>query len=203
MRIIATLLAAVCIVSAALAAPVKPPREAKGPPLRQSLDYINDNLLLNVNYSEMNCSDMVKVSVSDDHTEIIVKYLPVDEHGVYIEKLGPKFVYHIPVLAVEKIYPAGKWTENDRLVISTHGNVVKRIGPIWDCEKQVLNDDPRRHQLSDIGLKTQVADDEHIDQMIQSFQHVVDLLHDEIKAKAEQAKPGSSQSSVPPAERTY
>lgn len=196
MRIVPALLTVVLISSAVLARPLPPPpiKPAKeGPPIEESLKYINEHLYNSQDEPDSKCNDRLQLSVSDDHNELILKHLLIDKKGRARDNIAPKYIYYVPVATVSDIYTSGPWTVKDRVVVMTAGRWVKKYGPVWDCEHDEMSKMPHKHYLASIDIKTLETGEESVNRVAKALKHVVELLQDEQKAKAAAQQPKSDE----------
>ena len=181
MRILAALLTVVLLAPAVLA--VKPAKP--GPTVEDSLKDLNKHLYPDLNYLDMKCSERLQVSVSDDRKEILLRYLPIDHHGKFVENLPPKYLYRIRVSLFRSVYPEGRWTTWDRVVVRTYRNGVIKLGPIWDCSHKRVNDTPKMRFYDSATLKLQDPNDQDLKVIVKSIKHLVMLLQTEPSATPE------------------
>ena len=181
MRIAAVLLIVV------LLAPTAPAIKPKVPEMTvdETLKYLNDRLIVNVNWGDMRCSVKLELSLSEGREEIILRYLPIDKHRKLIEELPPRYIYRIPVDSVTRVYPYGRgpWVMYDRVVIRTYSHAVEKIGPIWNCGKNRINAIPKARLLDEADLFLDNPDDGNLKGVINGIRRLVKLLQEQANAQ--------------------
>ncbi len=184
MRIIAVLLSILLLTPPAPA--IK--RKVQEMNVDETLKYMNDRLIVNVNWGDMKCSVKLELSIPEGRREIILKYLPIDKHRREIEDLPPRYIYHIPVDSVTRVYPYGRspWQMYDRVVIRTYSHAVEKIGPIWNCDKKRINPVPKMRLLDEADLFLDNPDDGNLKGVINGVRRLVKLLQEEASAQTGQ-----------------
>lgn len=178
MRIAAALLAILSMVPAAVA--IKPARE--GASVEATLRNLNRQLAVPPDYSNLQCSDRVEISLTSDRAEIVVTYRMIDKHGKFRKELPPRYIYRIPVESVKTAYISGPWTRNDRVIIRTYGRQVVKIGPLWDCWHNRLKKVPRERIFDNADIRLHGATNEQLYRLADTFRHLVKLLQSEANA---------------------
>jgi hypothetical protein len=186
MRSAALLLAVLWIVSPALA--IKPARG--GISVEETLRNLNHELVTAPNYSNLQCSDRIEISLTPDRAEIVIQYRVIDKRGTVREELPPKFIYRIPVASVKTAYIWGPWTVHDRVIIRTSRRDVVKIGPLWDCWHNRRKQLPLERVFDNADLRVWDADDARLYRIADTFKHLVDLL----QAESASVQPDSRQS---------
>jgi hypothetical protein len=175
MRISFVLLAVLSLLSPALA--IKPAH--KGPSVEQTLQSLNQQLAVPPDYSNIQCSDRVELSLTNDRAEIVIKYRIIDKHGNFREDLPPRYIYRIPVMSVQRAYISGPWTTKDRVIIRTERKDVVKIGPLWDCWHNRQKPIPRERVFDNADIKLRGATNEQLYRIVDEFMHMVTLLQTE------------------------
>jgi hypothetical protein len=162
-------------------APIRP--EYRGPSVENTLAYLNHQLYISQDYWDSKCRDRIQVSLSDDQTEILVKYVLIDRGGRIKANMAPKYVYHVPIAAIRSVYTYGSWTTKDRVVARTRGRAVTKYGPVWDCGHNRLNDRPKESFLDSVDLKGQDTDEGHLNDIAKAINRLVERLKAKLDAK--------------------
>jgi len=172
MRTLAALMTVLCIVPAALA--IKPAHP--GPSVEETLRLINEHLAVPPDYSNIQCSDRIEISLTNDRAEIVIQYRMIDKKGAFRDDLPPRFIYRIPVASVKTAYIWGPWTAHDRVIIRTYRRDVVKAGPLWDCWHNRVKEVPRERVFDNADIKLRGATDEKLYRVADEFKHMVELL---------------------------
>jgi hypothetical protein len=188
-RIVALLLTVLGIVPGALA--IKPSHT--GPSVEATVRTLNELLHSDPNFAELYCSNTAELTLSPNHKEIVVTYWLIDKHGKIRPEIPPQYIYRIQVAAVDQAYAWGPWTTKDRVMVTTRGKAILKVGPMWDCFRNKPKA-PKQSMRNNIPLLVFEADDKRLYRIADAFKHLVEVLKTEPPPKPETGTPAGADS---------
>jgi hypothetical protein len=177
--------------AAPVARAIKPAHE--GPSVEATVRNLNELLHSNPNFAELYCSNTAELTLSPNHQEIVVTYWLIDKHGKIRPEIPPQYIYRIQVAAVDQAYAWGPWTTRDRVMVTTRGKAVLKIGPMWDCFRNKPKAVPKQSMRNNVQLLVFQADDKRLYRIADAFKHLVEVLKIEPPPKAAPAPESAPQ----------